>query len=237
MNIREVWYPPADLAKAGRANRAGGPVLYCATLRGTAIQELRPALGSTVAVGTWTNTEKLRLTHLGYGEASFEALGSGRKNGSWTNERVLIPGDEKNREVADLLSKTFTMQVAPGDEHKYKLSIAMAELFLSADVDALLYPSIQTRGNSDNLAIPPRFADKHLRFRRITFGTIVEETQTGYVYVIVDTATSLLSDGRILWTGSVASWARQAKVASVSYENGTWVERDANGRVINDGDA
>lgn len=108
------------------------------------------------------------------------------------------------------------MQVQPGHEYKYKLSIVMAELFLEADVDALLYPSIQMRANADNLAILPRFADKHLKFRRATFGRIVEILDGGFVNHIVDTAESVGSDGRLGWTGTVPPWARQPPVARLA---------------------
>jgi hypothetical protein len=126
------------------------------------------------------------------------------------------------------------MHVRSGQEYKYKLSIAMAELFLEADVDALLYPSIQMRANADNLAILPRYADKHLKFRRATFGVVDGIIDGGYVYRIVDTAESVGSDGRFAWTGTVPSWARQPPVARLAYEDGRWMRYDKDGGVIVD---
>jgi RES domain-containing protein len=50
-----IGVPPADQVTAGRANRAGQPVLYCAENELTAVAEKRPARGY------WVSTCQLRL--------------------------------------------------------------------------------------------------------------------------------------------------------------------------------
>lgn len=52
----EIAAPPPALASAGRANRQGRPVLYCAEDEPTAISEVRPARGY------WVTTCQIRLT-------------------------------------------------------------------------------------------------------------------------------------------------------------------------------
>jgi RES domain-containing protein len=53
--------PPADRAQEGRVNPKGIPCLYLATMRETAISEVRPWLGTLVSVAQFRTTRPLRI--------------------------------------------------------------------------------------------------------------------------------------------------------------------------------
>ncbi|MCB9882039.1 MAG: RES family NAD+ phosphorylase [Planctomycetes bacterium] len=50
-SVAQVWYPPADrVRRIGRANDIGEPVLYTSSSESTAIIEMRPKVGETLAI-------------------------------------------------------------------------------------------------------------------------------------------------------------------------------------------
>jgi hypothetical protein len=59
-----IGAPPASLIPAGRANRAGQVVLYCADQEETAVAEVRPARGFLVSVGKFRAQRDFRLLDL-----------------------------------------------------------------------------------------------------------------------------------------------------------------------------
>ena len=60
----EIGAPPAESVLAGRANRAGQVVLYCADQEETAVAEVRPARGYLVSIGKFHTRRDLRLLDL-----------------------------------------------------------------------------------------------------------------------------------------------------------------------------
>lgn len=52
----DIADPPATKASAGRANRKGQVVLYCADQEETAIAEVRPARGNVVSLAGSTSS-------------------------------------------------------------------------------------------------------------------------------------------------------------------------------------
>lgn len=60
----DIGPPPAVLIPAGRANRAGQVVLYCADQEETAIAEVRPARGFLVSAGEFRTIRDLHLLDL-----------------------------------------------------------------------------------------------------------------------------------------------------------------------------
>ena len=53
--------PPLELAREGRANPRGIPVLYLSTRGKTAMSEVRPWLGSLVSCAHFTTTRDLKI--------------------------------------------------------------------------------------------------------------------------------------------------------------------------------
>jgi RES domain-containing protein len=61
---QDIGAPPADRAPAGRANRPGEPVLYCAMEESTAIAELRQARGAWLSVCILTVSRDIPIIDL-----------------------------------------------------------------------------------------------------------------------------------------------------------------------------
>lgn len=234
-NIRELSYPPAQVVGLGRVNRPGSPVLYCCTSREAPFFEARPPVGTTVAITRWETTASLLVNQVGYTRRTFDTLGSARQQAGWGPEPADVSAGEGNEEIAEFLAELFTQQVAKGDEHTYKLTVAVAEkLFMDDLFDGLLYPTVPMRANADNFALKPRYADKHLRFLKAEFARIDAERDFAYDITVLDTATELGDDGSIRWRGRLDQWVlrNQGDQLTFTAENGKWVARDARGKIV-----
>jgi hypothetical protein len=230
-NIRELLYPPTAVTPLGRVNREGAPVLYCCSSREAPFFESRPQEKATIAIAQWITTAPLVVNHVGYTSRTFHALGSNRPHAGWGNE----PAEQINGTVAEFLSETFTSIVAPGSEHQYKLSVAIAEKLSAHDMfDGLLYPTVAMRGNADNFALKTGYADKHLRFVRAEFARIDHVREFSFDITMLDTATELAADGDIVWRGRLDQWVlrEQNDTIVLTAEKDGWVARDMSGKIV-----
>lgn len=133
----ELGPPPTKDAKAGRMNANGIPVFYGATSPETALAEIRPPVGSKVAVGEFEVLRDLRILDL-------KALTS-----------TSVKGSIFDIEYADLLSRTtflknlsqrMTRAIMPDDEQfEYLPTQAIAD-FLGSQLkfDGIIFPSAQS---------------------------------------------------------------------------------------------
>jgi hypothetical protein len=174
------------------------------------------------------------VNQVGYTRQAFDALGSLRPSAGWSLEPADIPTGQGNEEIAEFLGELFTRPVARGDEHAYKLTVAVAEKLFSDDLfDGLLYPTVPMRANADNFALKPRYADKHLRFLGAEFARIDSERDFAYDITVLDTAAELGADGTIRWRGRLEQWVlSKGEQLTFTAENGEWVARDASGNVV-----
>jgi hypothetical protein len=132
--------PPAQLANAGRMNARGISVFYGATAASTAIAEVRPPVGSKVAVVKFVIKRPLRLLDL-------TALGLAMDDGS------IFDPDFKARleRVAFLrtLGDRMTRPVMPDDEALDYLATQAVADFLATEnhpvFDGIIYGSVQAR--------------------------------------------------------------------------------------------
>jgi hypothetical protein len=134
----EVGPPPALAATSGRMNAQGIAVFYGATDPLVALAEVRPPVGSTVAVGRFELIRPVRLLDV-------EALRSVNVKGS-IFDRTFISRLERAKFLR-WLSRRITMPVMPDDEpFDYLATQAIAD-FLATEMnpalDGLLYPSVQ----------------------------------------------------------------------------------------------
>lgn len=60
----EIGAPPASKAGAGRANRKGQVVMYCADQKETAVAEVRPARGNVASLGVFHANRELKVLDL-----------------------------------------------------------------------------------------------------------------------------------------------------------------------------
>jgi hypothetical protein len=142
----ELGPPPAPHARAGRMNAQGISVFYGANAPSVAIAEVRPPVGSQVALAELAIVKPLRLLDL-------TALRAVRVEGS-----VFDPGLAGRMERAMFLrslSQHITRPVMPDDEVFEYLATQAVANFLATEseipLDGILFPSVQAAGNVLNV--------------------------------------------------------------------------------------
>ena len=131
----ERMKPLSDSAREGRANSTGIPVLYLASTEQTAISEVRPWVGSEISVAQFRVVRDLKAIDLSleYGKSSFFTE---------TKEKALWID----------IDNAFSHPVSlPENTADYVPTQILAELFLDASYDAMIYRS-QFGENGYNIA-------------------------------------------------------------------------------------
>jgi hypothetical protein len=145
---QKLGSPPALLAAAGRMNAHGISVFYGANDPKAAIAEVRPPVGSRVAVAQFHIIRKLRLLDL-------TALNDVRVVGS-IFDVGLAPRLERAQFLRSL-SKRITRPVMPDDEpFDYLATQAIADFLAtepSVPVDGIMFPSVQVAGHVLNVVL------------------------------------------------------------------------------------
>ena len=235
INIRGLLYPPAANTPLGRANRPGGPVLYCSTAREPPFYEAQPTAGTTVTMARWVTTAPLLANHVGYTASALRKMGSGRTVAGWGDRPVEVPGGEVGQEVAEYLASEFTRRLRRGEHHFYKVTAAVAEALFADDLlDGLLYPAVAMLGKADNFALKTQFADRHLRFLKAEIIRVDAVREFAFDVKVLDTATELAENGDIRWKGRLDRWvlSKQGDMLTFTAENGEWVARDQQGNIV-----
>lgn len=138
--------PPMLAAAAGRMNARGIAVFYGAIEPETALAEVRPPVGSQVAVAKFTVTRPLRLLDV-------EALRSVKAAGS-----IFDPNYRRQAQQAqfmETLSHRITRPVMPNEEvFEYLATQAVADfLATESKLDGIIFPSVQTDHKSANVVL------------------------------------------------------------------------------------
>jgi hypothetical protein len=226
-------YPPANKVGYGRCNRPGEPIFYGSVGSHAAIRELTPPTGARLALSMWRVNRLVLAVAIGYSEQVFAKLGSQRSNVWWRqdNQTESVPLGATSREnliVDRFLAKEFTKHVSEDEKWRYKLSIAISEAYLKAPpadnvagveipglirppdsltgttVGALVYPSIATNADNDNIAIKREVSDDCLTFAWVHYVEISRKADRIDEFEIkgLDFADRLSPSGEIQWTGS-----------------------------------
>ncbi|PZX34293.1 RES domain-containing protein [Cupriavidus phytorum] len=171
---QQLGSPPASLATAGRMNARGISVFYGANEPRVAVAEVRPPVGSRVAVARFEIIRYLRLLDL-------TALGAVSEGGS-----VFDPGLAARMERAMFLrslSQHITRPVMPGDEGFDYLSTQAIADFLATEceppVDGIVFPSAQAAGTVLNVVLFHKAA--RVEAIELPGGTEIKAT-TGQMY-------------------------------------------------------
>jgi hypothetical protein len=138
--VIELGPPPSRLAKAGRMNAAGISVFYGSTDSRTSLAEVRPPVGSFVAVARFKFLRNLKLLSL-ISLQSFTIKGS-LFDSAYANLLSRV-------QFLNQLCTKMTVPVMPGfEETEYIVTQAISD-FLSTRVDGIIFPSIQTNLGSN----------------------------------------------------------------------------------------
>ncbi len=145
---RALGPPPPSIARSGRMNAEGISVFYGATLKETALSEIRPAAGSYVAVGRFELVRKMNLLNL-------RALQQARSEGSVFDPRAKARGALALflRDLSGIMARP----IQPRDERrKYLPTQAIADYLateIHPGIDGIIYPSAQTNTVGENVVL------------------------------------------------------------------------------------
>jgi len=234
--MHQLSYPPKEkVNKLHRAGRPQQPLFYCSFDRNAVFYELGVAAGDRVVVSQWQCIGSLLVNNVGYRPDILKTLGSNRECPSWGN--VICPKEFEthNTLVGGFFAHEFTKKVPVGQEHLYKLSVAIAEQHFQHDMfDGLLYPAIAMSGNTDNLAIKPIPVEKKLSLKKVEYFQVDDCSDNSYKMTMLDFANSFSSDGKIEWKGRLPQWklGKKGEMLMLKVENGKWVARNPSGEVV-----
>jgi RES domain-containing protein len=160
--------PPAEKAFAGRANREGQRVLYCADQEKTAIAETRPPFGFYVSVGVVRLTRQVRILDLTKETDDInpfvtESLG-------WHVEVRSLLGA-----FAEEMSRPLERD---DDKTHYVPCQKLAEFIREAGYDGIRYPSAVSPGGTNVVLFDPGIANTtDPKLVRVTSLTIEYEAE------------------------------------------------------------
>lgn len=197
-SIRDLSYPPVNETKLNRANRELSPKFYCSSSRKAVFFEINAQEGEVITIGHWRTSAQLLAHPIGYSSKIFNQLGSNRECPPYAHSDFHI--DKFHKEVRDFFSEEFARKVQSGEEHLYKISVAIAERYLGKPFNAILYPSMAQYANSDNLAIEPEFTDQHIKFLYAERVRIEKKYDSKYDIKKIDFATADTT-GSLIWKG------------------------------------
>lgn len=204
-NATDLWYPPAAAVRTlGRANQVGAPMLYVAQDGRTAIFESSPSRDQHIAIAEigLNDGMSLNLQHVGV----FNNLSSGNLSevASLYSQRLAAHGYTENginnvAMIHRLLGEEFMRDVAPGNEHEYSVSVAIANFYLSYDdADGLMFPSKRSP-NDYNIVFKSASADAKLFVKRIYGVQAIETSSTEVAFRYWKASTDITDDGEIIW--------------------------------------
>jgi hypothetical protein len=207
-----------------------------------ALYEIGAEVGDTIAVSYWKIVEDVLCFLMGYVNKRFIEVASERNPDNFLPSRI---GSRRTRVVKDFLSRAFTNEVAPGDEHHYKISVAMAQTILDTGplgnteiIDGLIYPSVAMKLNSDNIALKPTVADSKLMLSDLRFIKFINRTDQKFVTEQTDSPRNSINDGNIVWYGGVPAWTSKDRdrtytfIAEELNDSIEWVCYDEEGNTV-----
>lgn len=234
-NVNQLSYPPSGLVGVlGRVNRPGKSMFYGCTSIQSIFCELGLESQDKVAVAKWRMKSPFLLNNVGYTSESFNDLQSNRALPEWSVMKE--PPKSSNAIRKEFFSREFTKRVQKGEEHLYKLSIAIAEKHVHGEKFAgLLYPSVTQHANADNMAIKPDYVDRGMCVEEVQYIQVNKHPkELEYNIVVLDSANEFAGGGEILWKGPPKKWILDRKGAMLFFrvEKGKWVARNKTGDVV-----
>ncbi len=164
---RFLGSPPPQIATAGRMNARGISVFYGADSQAAALAEVRPPVGSQVAIARFDIIRTLRLLDL----TAFDRL--------VTRGSIFDPKYIRSLERAGFLrtlGQRLSRPVMPNDEaFEYLATQAVADFlatYQKLSLDGLIFPAVQAAGGARNLVLFHKAA--RVKLRDVPAGTKIE---------------------------------------------------------------
>ncbi len=150
--IKELGPPPAERARAGRMNAEGVVVLYAARDAKTCLAEMRPALGSEIAVIEMKTTQALRVL-------DFARLDEARTGKALSYFQPDFTDQAERRAFLRRLHSLISQPIVPGREADYLITQTMAEYLAHVHdkpFDGVLFSSVQRAGGMNIVLFPEK---------------------------------------------------------------------------------
>lgn len=151
--VEDIPYPPermiplVDRAKEGRVNSKGIPCLYLATQKQTAVQEVRPWLGSLISVARFNIVQDLKL--IDCSKNIFKLNGPGFHCLFSNNRPRKLSQDEIEKYVWSWIDWSFSKPIVLLDDiASYIPTQILAELFKNTGYDGIIYNSLFAEGQN-----------------------------------------------------------------------------------------
>lgn len=205
--------PPEKVQKYGRCNIPGTSVLYGTFMKPTAFMEMKPKIGDLITVSKWRvkNNYELLYTPIfmnqptdgHFNPRTFEFVKDFEKHVSKVFSKHAQP---IVRDLTQFIADAFTKPVK--DNHRdYLFSAYFADRLLDPkypfSVEAIYYPSVQSKLNQENIAIRTDIFDQHYEIEEVRDSIITVDPTLGTGGYLSDGLGSCknfdLATGKILW--------------------------------------
>lgn len=180
-NETEFWNPPIQFAKIGRCNEKWQSLFYCSSDFITAVLEVKPEVGDYITVSNFENfyTDEIPQFRINpIGKTYLMKI---------SNLQNLFDGyvlDESQNEIENFLDKLFHQNVGKDELYRYKLSVAVSNIFMTDGTDSkksviktdgLLYPSIIRNQESYCFALKPWWVHCYYKISSIHTIQVIEK--------------------------------------------------------------
>ena len=231
--VSDITYPPYHLVKAyGRLNRKNRSIFYGSIGKSPPFYEVDAQVGDLVAISRWRNRRTLLLNNIGYTRTNLQRLSPQRPVPEFAESDAY---SEANDLIRTFFAESFCQKIQKGEEFRYKLSIAVGELFMQGNtIDGLLYPSLAHPGAADNVAIKPGVATQALVFVDCELVMVKKRGEGLFEIEVVDFAKELGSSGVLEWKGRKPEVKLSKQGESISFvSNGEeWIAHDSQGNRV-----
>jgi hypothetical protein len=182
--IAQLSYHPLDkVQQLGRLNRPGQSVFYASVAPPGVFYELKAHEGSRIAFAEWEVTERLWMHNLGYHADALVRLGAAPNTARLPLTEPIPNETVHNKRLRKKVALAFTVDVPTGFEYRYKQTVALTEFWCehhqllpvyddgpqTDEVAGVVYPSLQMRGDADNVMFWPRFVHSSLALRHVQY--------------------------------------------------------------------
>ncbi|WP_367866971.1 RES domain-containing protein [Pedobacter sp. WC2423] len=170
--VKTYSYPNPEFCESnGRANLKGQSVFYSAHNAGTALMENKPVNGDILYLSKWNiRSDRPAEVMFFFPENVPEKNIFFKMSRRLHQERLIdagINGEKKARQLEMIIE--FIADAFVTEQEPYSLTswYSNCALFEQADIDMLIYPSMQRKYVTSNIVIHPEFVDKYLVFDRV----------------------------------------------------------------------
>jgi hypothetical protein len=244
--ISRISFPPPErVVKWGRLNRPGESVFYGSAAPPGVFFELKASAGSRIAFSQWEVMEPLWMHNLGYHADALARLGAIPIDLRLALTEPISNETRWNRRLRTQVALAFTEDVPEGQEYRYQQSVAIKEFWCghhdafkiypdgpqAPRVAGIVYPSLQMRGDADNVAFWPEFVLSSLRLRQVQHVLVetADPKRLAFTFLTIALSKGFAFGTTILWRDELPPEAERR--CHIVLEGDTWVQRDGFGRV------